>query len=789
MLFGSTTSRNLFSIAACGVVAVVAASGVLFYRSYTDVRTGSIEQMRGIARAEALKVERDIGGKVRIADSLDTVLATMKQIGDADRAKADRILLNILQANPEILGTWTGWEPNAFDGKDKDFVGKEGHDQTGRYIPYWVRSGGQITHTALADYTVSGAGDYYQIPFNQRKTIILEPYSYAVDGKDVLMTSVAEPIIVDGKPVGVAGLDLSLQDTNKAFSAIRPMGSGFVGLVTGAGKIVSHPDAGLIGKSLSQSGAETAGWDGLIAKPGIEQEITSQDGTASLAVAVPVKLVEGSDWFAIISVPKATLFAQLYRMIWDAVATTVAAALLLGFAGWLIARRFIGRISNVIGETAELAAGRLDVRFKDIGAKDELGDLSQSLNLLLESNRERARLEAEAHAGRAQQEAERIERARVHQAQEADVKFAVGELAVGLAKLADGDMTTTLEQPFTAALDETRTNFNASVAKLRSAMLSFNQNASVIQSGADEIRSAADDLARRTEQQAASVEETAAALEQITTSVKDSTNRAEEAGSMVARTKQNAERSGEIVRRAVEAMHDIEGSSKSISNIIVVIDEIAFQTNLLALNAGVEAARAGEAGKGFAVVAQEVRELAQRSAGAAKEIKALISSSGDQVRHGVALVTETGDALQGIVQEVQQIDRNVHAIVQSAREQSTGLQEINTAVNQMDQSTQKNAAMVEESNAASHTLATEVSALSQRLAQFRLTGSPASAPAAIHTPRPVQRRVQSGQKFASLETSRPVASPARSLNSKLAAAFGGGSASAAAAVEGEWEEF
>lgn len=167
----------------------------------------------------------------------------------------------------------------------------------------------------------------------------------------------------------------------------------------------------------------------------------------------------------------------------------------------------------------------------------------------------------------------------------------------------------------------------------------------------------------------------------------------------------------------------------------------------------------------------------------------MISSSGDQVRHGVALVTETGDALQGIVQEVQQIDRNVHAIVQSAREQSTGLQEINTAVNQMDQSTQKNAAMVEESNAASHTLATEVSALSQRLAQFRLTGSPASTPAATHTSRPVQRRVQSGQKFASLETSRPVASPARSLNSKLAAAFGGGSASAAAAVEGEWEEF
>ncbi|WP_244654666.1 methyl-accepting chemotaxis protein, partial [Rhizobium wenxiniae] len=200
------------------------------------------------------------------------------------------------------------------------------------------------------------------------------------------------------------------------------------------------------------------------------------------------------------------------------------------------------------------------------------------------------------------------------------------------------------------------------------------------EAGSAEIRSAADDLAKRTEQQAASVEETAAALEEITTTVKDAARRATEAGSLVTRTRQGAEKSGEVVRSAVKAMEEIERSSGEIGNIIGVIDDIAFQTNLLALNAGVEAARAGEAGKGFAVVAQEVRELAQRSANAAKEIKTLITASNHQVQNGVHLVGETGKALEMIVAEVQEINRHVAAIVESAQEQSSGLQQINTAV-------------------------------------------------------------------------------------------------------------
>lgn len=295
----------------------------------------------------------------------------------------------------------------------------------------------------------------------------------------------------------------------------------------------------------------------------------------------------------------------------------------------------------------------------------------------------------------------------------------VEQLASCLTSLAEGDLSQTIEKPFIASLDRLRVDFNAASARLRDAMKTVRNNAEAIASGAHEIRTAADELAKRTEQQAASVEETAAALEEITTTVKDSSRRAEESGALVGRARSHADHSGEIVSEAIVAMDKINQSSSEISNIIGVIDEIAFQTNLLALNAGVEAARAGEAGKGFAVVAQEVRELAQRSASAAKEIKTLITSSGSQVANGVTLVSKAGEALQQIAGNVQDINKDIGAIIESAREQSTALNDINRAINLVDQGTQQNAAMVEEQTAASHGLAEEAKALFKLLEQFR----------------------------------------------------------------------
>lgn len=303
------------------------------------------------------------------------------------------------------------------------------------------------------------------------------------------------------------------------------------------------------------------------------------------------------------------------------------------------------------------------------------------------------------------------------------VDTAVGEIRRVIAALADADLTQTMNGQFQGAFAELQANVNATMVTLRATMNNVRGAASTINDNSAELSSAANDLSKRTEQQAAALEETAAALDEITATVRAASSRANEARDMVHETRQSAAKSGAIVRSAVDAMGRIEDSSNKISQIISVIDEIAFQTNLLALNAGVEAARAGEAGRGFAVVAQEVRELAQRSANAAKEIKTLITASASEVEGGVSLVRSTGDALLEIESLVNRVNGHVESIATAAREQATALAEINSSVNQMDQMTQKNAAMVEETTAASTTLAQESFQLQTMLQNFKLDGT------------------------------------------------------------------
>ena len=315
-------------------------------------------------------------------------------------------------------------------------------------------------------------------------------------------------------------------------------------------------------------------------------------------------------------------------------------------------------------------------------------------------------------------------------------------LAVGLAALAQGDLTSRIDGDFPDSYAAVRADFNKAALSLHDAFAQIAQAAAGIDSGTRDIRQASDDLSQRTEQQAASLEETAAAMDEITSTVRSTAGHATKANDAVRGATFEAERSGDVVRRAVEAMSGIERSSSEISEIISVIDGIAFQTNLLALNAGVEAARAGDAGKGFAVVASEVRALAQRSAEAAKDVKTRINSSSVQVTAGVELVAEAGAALGRIVGNINEISGLVSTITASAAQQSTGLQQINTAVSEMDEVTQQNAAMVEQATAAARSLAHEVNDMMRQIGHFRLRTTATGAPVSyLHPP---QERLVSG---------------------------------------------
>ncbi|GAB5464362.1 methyl-accepting chemotaxis protein [Hoeflea alexandrii] len=398
-----------------------------------------------------------------------------------------------------------------------------------------------------------------------------------------------------------------------------------------------------------------------------------------------------------------------------------AVSVLLFLAGlYLFRKRAVVPLTDMKNYMRMLADGDYSNEVPHADRKDEIGEMAKSVEVFRNAALERKRLREEMERESQLSEEQRIERDRIRAREAADLKTVVEMLGAGLNRLAECNIRMTIDEPFAENFEMLRTDFNNSIATFQSTLELVLEKTAHINDNSQAMREAADNLSKRTEQQAAALEETAAALEEVTSTVRASVERTSETRDLVHEAKTCATMSTGVVRGAVEAMSRIEGASGEIGRIIDVIDQIAFQTNLLALNAGVEAARAGDAGKGFAVVAQEVRELAQRSALAAKEIGGLIENSRNEVANGVKLVGETGDALVRIEGFVSEIDVKVEAITTASREQSVGLGEISTAVNSIDQMTQQNASMVEETTAISHSLASDTKQLGELVGRFQL---------------------------------------------------------------------
>ena len=444
----------------------------------------------------------------------------------------------------------------------------------------------------------------------------------------------------------------------------------------------------------------------------------------------------------------------------------------LALALWLSMAKIARPLNQLAQRMGELAGGDVAVEIAGQNRRDEVGTMARAVQVFKDNALALKESEAQAETQRRAAEEERVrnETSRAEAARQ--VQRVVTGLGSGLERMARGDLTYRITDEYIDEYKKVREDFNAAINQLQDTIKNIAQSSSEVSNAASEISASTSDLSQRTEEQAASLEETSASMEQISVTVKKNAENAAQANQFANETAVVADRGGAVVAQAVDAMARIEDSSRKISDIISVIDEIARQTNLLALNAAVEAARAGEAGRGFAVVASEVRSLAQRSSQAAKDIKDLITNSSTQVQEGVELVNKTGASLTEIMESIKKVAQIVADIAVASNEQATGIDQINTALNQMDEVTQQNSALVEENAATAKTLEQQSGAMSESVGSFKLGGMEAGNKAA---PADV----------VALKRAASAPAPAK----QAAARRGTARSHGALAVKSDWKEF
>jgi len=728
---GSVSTKLLVAAGASIAALLIGAALLLGHQSEVTVQTLSNRYQEAAGEAAAAEIGIRLGRVESAARSMVSAISTNHKLGARDRSAVIELLKPNALSSDLVMGSWFFAAPNAWDGQDGANIGRKdlGSNSTGNFMPYLARHGETLNMEPPENADVYPL-EFYAGAAKAGRAIITEPYSYEVGGKSVLMTSVAFPVISNGQFLGVAGLDIALDDLAKSLEVIRPHGDGRVMLLSSSGKWVAHPDPAQRMQTYHDAGLEDVkralaeGKSAKIAGVTIDKVSTERHVT-------PVRLAGlGSTWGVVVDAPTKTVEAPARNLL---MMFAVGGLLILGavlVTLFLAVRAFVQRpLAKATQSVTRLSQGDYDHAVTGTQAADELGAIARALETLRHELRGGRLARREQEDLRTSSEADRNANTEIQAQAAKDVALVVESLAQGLASLSQGDLTARVRADVPPAYKQLKSDFNDAMAKLQKTMTHVVANASSIGSGAGEVSHAADDLSKRTEQQAASLEETAAALDQITATVKRTAAGSTQVRATVAEAKTAAELSGEVVTKAVAAMGRIEAAASEIGKIISVIDEIAFQTNLLALNAGVEAARAGDAGRGFAVVAQEVRALAQRSAEAAKEIKVLISASSEQVGTGVKLVGEAGRSLSQIVAQVAEITGVIGEIAAAAQEQALGLDQVNLAFSQMDQVTQQNAAMVEQSTAASHALAQESRELSRLMGQFKISEPSQASPA------------------------------------------------------------
>jgi methyl-accepting chemotaxis protein len=673
---------------------ITAYSAIVIRNQANSARNEAIEVGKRIAEYRSAKLSKELQQNLEVAMIAGRTLSqTLSGIPDTksdlelDRERINGTLRMVLDKNPAFVGVYTCWEPNALDGSDSLYTNTDGHDTTGRFIPYWSRdNSGNIGVEALGLYDVEGDGDYYLIPKRTKTECLIDPYVYPVQGEDVLITSLVAPIVVNDSFYGIAGVDLRLDGFQGVVDDVATLyeGTGTIAIISNNGTLAAVTDRPeLQGAGLVKIHED---WEKLLERFKDGKTIV-EVAEGELSAFVPIKVGESTTlWWVNVQIPEeeitkaadrqmANSMRQLLFMVIIGIIGTLAALTVL----WYLARGISLPIVNAATFANTLRLGDITQRVT-VTSEDEVGQLAVALNEMAEDMALRADL---------------------------------------AATIADGDFTKEVvlaseNDVLGKALQDMSSNLNKLIYEI-------SDNSQQINSGSQQVSDASQSLSEGATEQAANLEEISSSLAEIANQTVANEKKSSEANLLTINVKETAEIGNESMQHMVSAMGDIETSSTQISKILKVIDDIAFQTNLLALNAAVEAARAGQHGKGFAVVADEVRNLAGRSAKAAQETGELIENSVTSVKKGLDISNKTANVLSEIVDKVEKTVELVAEIGEASKQQAQGISEVNVGLSQIESITQATAANAEEVAATAEELSSQTLIMNQRLSEFILT--------------------------------------------------------------------